>query len=336
LDETQPLDADPVGMTPTFSVVIPVYNRLDYTRECLQAFLHPHASGIEVIVVDDGSTDETAEVVQSLARESCGAQIRLIRQSNSGPSRARNHGLSEARSDWVFFHDNDDIWLPWTISALCELLTRTEIADTQIIFLGIQRFSQIAELGKLAPAPLQLRRHATMLDMRLNDPLSLVASCNVGFRRSVFLELGGYVPGIHHGEDTDLFFRAGEHGPVMIVAEPVMMGYRLSAPGSVSQTNSGDEIRKKRTKFLLDRNRAGLYPGPKRKRALVLARTVSFTVSGYFGKGYIGPAYHVWWQGLGVLAQSGQWAILLKLPLTPLLHYLRPRNYAFRWRRAVG
>lgn len=322
--------------TPDFSVVIPVYNRPDYARACLAVFLAPEARGIEVIVVDDGSSDGTPAAVEGIAAVSQGAVIRLVRQQNAGPGAARNHGAQEARGDWLIFHDSDDLWLPWTIATLRQALATTEARDAKLLFMNVQRFRDPGELDTLHPDALALRSHGTMLDMRLADGLSMVASCNLGVRREMFLALGGFTDVVRHGEDTDFLYRAGDQGPVVVVAAPVMMGYRLSAPGSASLTNSGDGVRNMRTKFLLDRNRDGLYPGPARKRALALARTVAFTVRGYFGKGYVGPAYRVWWQGLGVLAASGQWSTLIKLPLTPILHYLRPGRYPFRWTRSGG
>lgn len=326
----------PSALPPVFSVVIPVYNRPDHVLACLAAFLVPEAQGIEVVVVDDGSTDDTPATVEALAAESKGAEIRLLRQENSGPGPARNRGLQAARGDWVIFHDSDDLWLPWTIATLRDVLSRPEAQAAGLIFLSVAPFRDPAELTTIFPAPLMMRSYPTMLDMRLNDGLPMIASCNVGFRRTVFTEIGGFTDLVRHGEDTDLFYRAGDRGAVLVVAEPAMMGYRLSAPGSTSLTNSGDTVRNQRTKFLLDRNRAGHYPGPARKRARALARTVAFTVRGYFGKGYLGPAYRVWWQGLGVLACAGQWTTLIKLPLTPLLHYLRPEGYPFRWKRQGG
>lgn len=321
---------------PAFSVVIPVYNRPEDIRACLKTFLHPDAVGIEVIVVDDGSTDDTPETVEALAAISRGAGIRLIRQANAGPGPARNRGVAAATGDWVIFHDSDDLWLPWTIATLRTVLTSPEAQQAEMIFLSVAHFRDPVTLASLQPAPPVLRRHASMLDMRLDDPLPMVASCNVGFRRAVFDALGGFTAEVRHGEDSDLFYRGGARGPVLVIAEPVMMGYRMSAPGSVSLTNSGDAVRNVRTRFLLERNRAGLYSGPADKRARALTRTVAYTVRGYFAKGYIAPAYRVWWQGLGVMAQAGQWMTLIKLPLTPLLHYLRPGRYPFRWTRAGG
>lgn len=323
-------------VVPVFSVVMPTYNRPDHARASLAAFLTPAAVGIEVIVVDDGSIDETPDVVEAMAASSLGAEIKVIRQVNAGPGPARNRGVAAAKGTWVIFHDSDDLWMPWTIATLKEVLGRPEAEKAEMLFLSVAHFRDPATLANLVPKGLVLRHHATMLDMRLNDPLPMVASCNVGFRRAVFEALGGFTAEVRHGEDSDLFYRGGDRGPVLVIAEPVMMGYRMSAPGTVSLTNSGDAVRNVRTKFLLDRNRAGLYPGPARKRAAALARTVSYTVRGYFGKGYVSPAYRVWWQGLGVMAQAGQWMTLIKLPLTPLLHYLRPKRYPFRWTREGG
>ncbi|MBL4930070.1 glycosyltransferase family 2 protein [Fuscibacter oryzae] len=326
----------PDGAGCSFSVVIPVYNRPDHVRACLAPFLLPEASGLDVVVVDDGSTDETPEVVRALATQSRGATIRLVVQSNSGPGPARNRGMDEALNDWVVFHDSDDIWLPWGVGVMKNALACPEAAKATVLFIEAVRFHENAELDRVTEAPVALRLHDTLLDMRLDDPITTVSSCNVGFRRSVFQALGGFTGAVRHSEDTDLFYRANECGPVLVIGQPAIMGYRQSLPGSVTQTNSGDAIRYVRTRFLIDRNKAGLYPGPADKRNLALARTVAFTVRDYFAEGHLGAAYRVWWQGVGLFLAAGQWSSVVKLPLTPLLHYLRPGRYRFRWSRKGG
>src|SRR4051812_13046945 len=92
---------------PTISVVIPCYNGALYLRETLESALAQNYAPLEILVVDDGSEDDSAAIA-----ESCGAPVRVIRQPNQGESVARNRGIDEARGDWVAFLDADDLWEP--------------------------------------------------------------------------------------------------------------------------------------------------------------------------------------------------------------------------------
>ena len=94
-------------MMPRVSVVIPAYNAERYLRETLDSVLAQTYRDLEVLVVDDGSTDTTRDVVRSY-----GEPVRCIEQENAGPSPARNRGIREARGDLVAFVDSDDLWLP--------------------------------------------------------------------------------------------------------------------------------------------------------------------------------------------------------------------------------
>ena len=92
---------------PTVSVVVPAYNAARHIAECLESIQKQNAEvPFEVIVVDDGSTDDTRERVARFP------DVRLLRQENAGPSAARNHGIREARGQYVAFLDSDDLWTP--------------------------------------------------------------------------------------------------------------------------------------------------------------------------------------------------------------------------------
>ncbi|MBM4036943.1 MAG: glycosyltransferase [Planctomycetes bacterium] len=92
---------------PRVSVVIPAFNAERYLRVTLESVLAQTYRDFEVVVVDDGSSDGTAELAAGF-----GEPVRVIRQANAGPSAARNHGIREARGDLVAFIDSDDLWLP--------------------------------------------------------------------------------------------------------------------------------------------------------------------------------------------------------------------------------
>lgn len=92
---------------PTVSVVIPCYNGAKFLRETLDSVLAQTYPVLEVLVIDDGSTDDSAAIA-----ESYGSPIRVIRQPNQGESVARNRGIDEAKGDWIAFLDADDLWNP--------------------------------------------------------------------------------------------------------------------------------------------------------------------------------------------------------------------------------
>src|SRR6185436_10196720 len=98
---------------PLVSVVVPTYNRAYCLARTIDSALGQTHPSVEVIVVDDGSVDETAEMVA--ARYGSDARVRLIRQANAGVSAARNTGLRVARGDYVALLDSDDVWEPWKL-----------------------------------------------------------------------------------------------------------------------------------------------------------------------------------------------------------------------------
>ena len=94
------------------SVIIPTYNRAMRCKTAVESVLSQTHENVEVIVIDDGSRDNTREVI-------CGmdGRVRYIYQSNAGVSAARNRGLEEATGDYIAFLDSDDSWLPWKLEA---------------------------------------------------------------------------------------------------------------------------------------------------------------------------------------------------------------------------
>jgi hypothetical protein len=104
---------------PLASVAIATHNRAEYLEQALQSVLAQPIEDIEVVIVDDGSTDQTADVVRDLGD----SRLRYVRQDNGGVPSARNRAVAETRSKFVIVHDDDDIFLPWRIEAHFDALT---------------------------------------------------------------------------------------------------------------------------------------------------------------------------------------------------------------------
>ncbi len=329
--------AGPAGRL--LSVVIPVWNQERLIGDCLAAFRGTEAAGLEVIVVDDGSADGTAARVEALAAEAAsrgtGAGIRLIRQPNAGPGAARNRGARAATGRWIAFHDSDDLWLPWTIPTLRRVLgaePSPPLGAPKVLFLAARTFSDAAEVARWRPEPLRVVRHRTLLAMRAAPVLGTIASCNVVVERAAFLALGGFAEDVRNSEDTDLFYRAGLVPDIVSVAAPVMLGYRKGVEGSLTGDPAG-VVRGLR--YVLGRDRAGLYPGPRRLRRTALLRSAKYAAVTLFAEGHWRAAYAAWAAGAGRMARAGDWQGLVRLPLTPVLSLVRPQSYRFRRRPPV-
>jgi glycosyltransferase involved in cell wall biosynthesis len=109
---------------PFISIVIPTFNRAKQVRLALDSVLAQTYRNFEVIVVDDGSTDDTKDVVASIVKNQAmgGVRVRYIGQLNQGQSVARNRGAEEAKGEWIAFLDSDDLWLPGKLEKQIETL----------------------------------------------------------------------------------------------------------------------------------------------------------------------------------------------------------------------
>ncbi len=109
---------------PLISIVVPAYNRADLIGETVSSILAQSYLRWELVVVDDGSTDGTAEAVARAGRGD--SRVRCVRQANSERAVARNRGIREARGEWVAFLDSDDLWLPTKLERQVEVVHRDD------------------------------------------------------------------------------------------------------------------------------------------------------------------------------------------------------------------
>jgi len=127
---------------PFFSVVIPLYNKQSHVKETIETVFNQTFQDYEIVVVNDGSTDESAKVVESLQDN----RIRLIHQENAGVSGARNHGIKEAKADYIAFLDADDLWLPKFLQTIYDM-----IIDFPNAGMYATKFEQVDNAGNHTP-----------------------------------------------------------------------------------------------------------------------------------------------------------------------------------------
>ena len=209
-------------MPPTVSVIVPAYNAAAFIQRTLDSALDQTHRDLEIIVVDDGSTDGTAEIVEGVARRD--ARVRLFRQANGGVSRARNTGLAQARGVYIAPLDADDLWHPTKIEKQLRCIdgasSRTGVVYSY--FAVIDEDDQIIQPRRIYPAPTgHVYPQMTVGNIVGNASAPLI-------RRSLAEGIGGYDEDFREGcEDLDFYLRLAEVCEYELVPE-FIVGYRRS------------------------------------------------------------------------------------------------------------
>jgi glycosyltransferase involved in cell wall biosynthesis len=214
--------------TTQISAVIPTYNRAHLIGRAIESVLGQRYAPTEVIVIDDGSTDRTRQVV-----ESYDARVRYVFQSNSGVSTARNRGVKEARFEWIAFLDSDDCWLPDHLGRIVNAIEATR-GDAALYFSDTQqptedggrRFWHLC--GLEIAGEFEFRPDAGEWAIAPVQPMMIQASV---IRRMTYLEVGGLAEQLRTREDTHLFYKLALQYPACAVS------------GCGTVMNSNDNIR---------------------------------------------------------------------------------------------
>ncbi len=203
---------------PGVSVVIPSYNCANYVGEAVESVLAQSRPPHEVIVVDDGSTDDTATALRPYL-----GRIRVLSQANRGLPAARNAGAALATAPWIAFLDADDTWLPEKLSRQMTLAD-----DPAVALIYSDRFNT----GARGTLPAVQGHRLELYEGDIFVPLlvqgnHLTASSAV-VRADVFRALGGFAEHLRAAEDWDLWVRVAENHRVAVCREPLVC-YRYHA-----------------------------------------------------------------------------------------------------------
>ena len=203
--------------TPTVSVIVPVYNAEQYLGDALDSVTAQNYPAIEIIAVDDGSSDRSADILNSGRYP-----VRYVRQENSGPAAARNVGLGISSGDIIAFIDADDIWPTHKLSLQLSYLRENPGVD---ITLGkIQYIGDLSERER---------------NIRFESAGQITQNVNLGSglsRREVFDTVGRFDETLIHYEDHDWFLRARELSTKIFIMDEVTLLYRRHA-ASLSQAH---------------------------------------------------------------------------------------------------
>ncbi|MGF1634998.1 MAG: glycosyltransferase family 2 protein [Phycisphaerae bacterium] len=197
------------------SVVIPTYNHRNFIRSTLDSVFAQTFEDYEVIVVDDGSPDDTAEVLAPLADA---GRIRLIRQANAGQAAARNRGIDEARGTYIALLDDDDLW---PADKLAVQVNAFEPEDV-LVYGDVRRFR---DDGLPETDPPRTYPTGDVLEAFLRENY-IVSPGQTLIRRDALRRVGGFDRHVWGSDDWDLYLRLARLGPVCYVPH-VALRYRL-------------------------------------------------------------------------------------------------------------
>ncbi len=222
---------------PFVSVVIPTYNRAHILPAAIDSVLAQTYRNFEIVVVDDGSRDDTADQIAIAMGRIAGdgertARLRYFHQANQGQSAARNLGIAEARGDWIAFLDSDDIWLPEKLMSQVRAIEKFEtncgccITDARLVDRAGLDTTAFRHAGW------RMEGLAGIID----EPAPILAKGVGGVwvqtlvaRADLVRKSGGFDPNIHFGEDHDFLFRLALDSAFCYVNQPLALIERTNA-----------------------------------------------------------------------------------------------------------
>jgi glycosyltransferase involved in cell wall biosynthesis len=226
-----------MNTNPLVSAIIPTYNRAHIVCEAVESVLAQTYPHIEVVVVDDGSKDDT------LARlEQYEDRIRVVSQANAGPAAARNRGIAGSRGELIAFLDSDDIWLPSKIERQVALLQRAGKSVPCCLCNIMMKWNS----GDRASFDIALLKPSTEEGVWLNADEVLATrfvlfNQGIVIRREVLEKIGGFDESIRYLEDYEFPLRLSLEGPWAFIKTPLVI-WRESMTNSVFKNSQRDEL----------------------------------------------------------------------------------------------
>ena len=214
------------------SVIIPVYNCERFLAEAIESALAQTYRPLEIIVVDDGSTDQSADIARSYE------EVRYIYQSNQGLAVTRNRGLAIAQGEFISFLDSDDLWLPNKLAVQVE-----HLIEHPDFGLNICRIENFLDPGVSLPPG---GGDVPLMKEQINLGTMVV-------RRDVFSQVGDFDPGYSIADDFDWITRAKDLGVPITILPDVLMQRRIHETNMSHDTQARRENMLRLVKASIDR-----------------------------------------------------------------------------------
>jgi glycosyltransferase involved in cell wall biosynthesis len=226
---------------PLVSVVIPTFNREHLIVDALDSVLAQGYRPLQLVVVDDGSEDNTESVVLKWAEENAGSlqsgfSLHYVKQQNQGGNVARNRGIRESRGEYIAFLDSDDCWDAMKLEKQCQLFGKG--SDVAAVYCGVRHMD--AATGKVTEAPPRDYPRGDLLDEMLVHDVTAPTSTYI-VRRDVFSKVGAFDETLQARQDWDMWIRVSAHGDIEALPEALVQFRSHDGPRTAS--NPMREIR---------------------------------------------------------------------------------------------
>lgn len=215
-----------------FSVIIPLYNKAPYVRKALESVCAQTCRDYELIVINDGSTDNSAIVADEYLKATDGIDYKIINQPNAGVSAARNNGVAVSSGDYIAFLDADDWWEPTYLERMAQLIE--DYPDAGLYACNYVYYKP----GKTHVALKNIETgYINYPKTYYEEGVMPVTSISVAILRKVFDEMGGFPLGIKLGEDFLLWSKIALQYPVAFLNEPLAW-YNNDVPATLRATRN--------------------------------------------------------------------------------------------------
>lgn len=205
-----------------FSVVIPLYNKEHYIVNTIQSVLNQSFQDFELIVVDDGSKDNSYEVANTVKSE----RINLIHQENQGVAVARNTGIENAKGEYIAFLDADDYWYPNYLQVLSDLIEKFSESDIFVtsyrVVMGNEKYHFSAHLSN---EPVLIPSYW----VTFKNAYDTVWTSATAIRKTAIEKAGMFTPGEKIGQDLDLWARVARNNPLVAYSPEICVDYNRNA-----------------------------------------------------------------------------------------------------------
>jgi len=241
-----------IDIKPQVSVIIPTYNRAWVIKEAIDSVLTQDYTEFELIVVDDGSTDQTFDVLESYRND-----IKVLSQKNKGVSAARNRGIAEASGNFIAFLDSDDLWLSQKLSVQIDFFNQTPdalICQTEEVWIR----------NGLRVNPKKRHKKPSGMIFKPSLRLCLVSPSAVMIRRHLLDRVGRFDETLPACEDYDLWLRISCRFPIYLIDTPLI----IKRGGHDDQLSKGAGLDKFRIKAIEKIIKSGLLSEDQHRAAV--------------------------------------------------------------------
>ncbi|TYS69702.1 glycosyltransferase family 2 protein [Sutcliffiella horikoshii] len=219
---------------PKISVIIPVYNTEQYLNYCVDSVLNQEYQNIEVILVNDGSTDKSADICDKYQKVD--ERVKVIHQSNSGASTARNKGIDNATGEYIMFLDSDDFWVDGCLGKIISKLEKSE-KEVDVMFLKYAVIKENGSLTDFKGYKFDYFNRVELLRYISTQDKVAVSACLKVINKKIFSDKRVYFKDSLLAEDIDWFFKLVSVANSFVTYDGGFYCYRILKSSASRSTN---------------------------------------------------------------------------------------------------